>query len=33
MELMAWTYTLVVLFGVLTILGVIEELMHWWKNR
>lgn len=33
MELMAWTYTLVLLFGALTILAAIEELMNWWKNR
>ena len=33
MELMAWTYTLVVLFGALGIIGAIEELMNWWKNR
>lgn len=33
MELMAWTYTLVVLFGALGILAIIEEIIYRWFDR
>ena len=33
MELMAWAWTLGVLFGALGILAVVEELMYWMRMR
>ena len=33
MELMAWAWTLGVLFGALGILAVVEEIMHWMRIR
>ncbi len=33
MEMMPYAYTLVVLFGALGILAIIEELIHWMRIR